>query len=71
MSSDKEIKLAKQAILDHYHEGHAKHDYKYYEGVLHDDWKFFMHSKDLKLDIIDKEIKQKKMILRRISKDIL
>lgn len=55
MSSDKEIELAKQAIMDHYHEGHAKHDYKYYEGVLHDDWKFFMHTKDMNLDIIDKE----------------
>ena len=54
MTADKEVEIVKQAIIDHYHEGHAKHDYKYYEGILHDDWKFFMF-KDQGIDIIDKE----------------
>ena len=55
MSSEKEIEIVKLAIMDHYHEGHAKHDYKYYEGILHDDWKFFMFNQDQGIDIIDKE----------------
>ena len=35
MSSEKEIEVVKLAIINHYHECHAKHDYKYYEGILH------------------------------------
>ena len=41
-------------IMNHYHEGHAKHDYKYYDGALHDEWKFFMHNPDGSLQIVDK-----------------
>ena len=37
MNDIKEVKKIKKAIIDHYHEGHAKHDYTYYEGVLHDE----------------------------------
>ena len=31
----------KRAIMDYYHEGHVKSDSKYYEEILHDDWKIF------------------------------
>jgi len=41
MSKTQDVKAVEKAIMDHYHEGHAKHDYKYYDGILHDEWKFF------------------------------
>jgi len=41
-------------IMNHYHEGHAKHDNKYYDEVLHDEWKFFMHDQNGSLQIVDK-----------------
>ncbi len=34
MSTNQEIEEIKKAIMDHYHEGHAKHDFQYYEGIL-------------------------------------
>ncbi|MBN1122817.1 MAG: nuclear transport factor 2 family protein [Anaerolineae bacterium] len=37
-----EVQAIKQAILDYYHEGHAKHDAKYYEPILHPDWRFMI-----------------------------
>ena len=42
MTDSEEVNKIKKAIMDHYHEGHAKHDYRYYEGILHEEWKFFM-----------------------------
>jgi len=34
MSQIQEIEEIKKLIIDHYHEGHAKHDYRFYEGFL-------------------------------------
>ncbi|MCG3260029.1 MAG: nuclear transport factor 2 family protein [Candidatus Heimdallarchaeota archaeon] len=55
MSQTQEINEVKKAIMDHYHEGHDKHDYKYYIDILHDDWKFFMFNRDGNLLIVDKD----------------
>jgi hypothetical protein len=55
MSQPQDVKAVEKAIMDHYHEGHAKFDYKYYLGILHDDWKFFMYTREGKLEIVDKE----------------
>ena len=50
-----ELEAVKNIIMNHYHKGHAKHDYRYYEGALHKDWKFFMLNQEGKLEIVDKE----------------
>ncbi len=55
MSQDQEVNAVKKSIMDHYHEGHAKFDYRYYLDILHDDWKFFMFNREGNLEIIDKE----------------
>ena len=55
MSQVQDVNEIKKAIMDHYHEGHVKHDNRYYEGILHDEWKFFMLDQDGNLDIIDKD----------------
>ena len=48
-------KLAVQkAILDYYHEGHARYDPELYANILHPEWKFFMFEGD-KLKIVDRE----------------
>ena len=44
----------KKTIMDHYHEGHAKHDYHYYDGILHNEWKLFYLDDSGKLQIVDK-----------------
>ena len=44
----------KKAILDYYHEGHAKSDPELYKEILHDEWKFFLFHEDGKLRIVDK-----------------
>ncbi len=53
--SNQEIFLIKKAILDYYHEGHAKADPNLYEQVLHDEWKFFMFDEKNNLKIVDKK----------------
>ena len=55
MSDSEEVNKIKKAIMDHYHEGHAKHDYRYYDGILHDEWKFFMLDQEGSLQIVDKD----------------
>jgi len=54
MSTKQDVEEIKKVIMDHYHEGHAKHDFSYYDGALHDDWKFFMLNDEGKLEIVDK-----------------
>lgn len=49
-----EKEIIRRAILDYYHEGHAKHDAKYYEPILHPEWRFFLMSEDGELQIIDR-----------------
>jgi hypothetical protein len=56
MTDVQELEAVKKIIMDHYHEGHAKHDYKYYEEALHKEWKFFLLDKEGKLVIVDKEL---------------
>jgi hypothetical protein len=55
MTDSEEVNKIKKAIMDHYHEGHAKHDYRYYEGILHEEWKFFMLDQEGSLQIVDKD----------------
>ncbi len=55
MTIDNDIEAVKKLILGHYHEGHAKHDWKYYEGALHKDWKFFLLTQEGKLNIVDRD----------------
>jgi hypothetical protein len=55
MTDSEEVNEIKKAIMDHYHEGHAKHDYRYYDGILHDEWKFFMIDQEGSLQIVDKD----------------
>lgn len=52
MSDEKEIK---RAIMDYYHEGHVQYKPDLYDGILHDDWKFFCFKQDGNLEIVDKE----------------
>jgi hypothetical protein len=54
MTDSEEVNKIKQAIMNHYHEGHAKHDYKYYDEILHDEWKFYMLDQKGSFQIIDK-----------------
>lgn len=55
MTDKEEVEVIKKAILDYYHEGHAKHDYRYYENILHDEWKLFYLDDKGQLQIVDKE----------------
>ncbi len=50
-----EKEVIKKAIMDFYHEGHAKNNPELYKQILHDEWKFFLFDKDNKLWIVDKE----------------
>ncbi len=52
--NESEKKAIEQAIIDHYHEGHAQSDPNLYEGILHPDWKFFMLNDDGHLEIVDR-----------------
>ena len=54
MSTNQDVEEIKKVIMDHYHEGHAKHDFSYYDGALHDDWKFYLLTDEGKLAIVDK-----------------
>lgn len=51
---EQEVDAIKQAIMDYYHEGHAKSDPGLYEEILHDEWKFFYVDAEGKLQITDK-----------------
>jgi hypothetical protein len=56
MSTTREEKAAiRKAILDYYHEGHAKNDFRYYEPILHPEWRFFLLDNAGKLRIIERE----------------
>ena len=37
-----EQQAIQKAIMDYYHEGHARHDAKYYEPILHPAWRFML-----------------------------
>jgi hypothetical protein len=50
----REEETIRQAILDYYHEGHAQSDYRFYENILHPEWKFF-YLDDGSLKIIDRD----------------
>ena len=50
-----EIISIKKAIMDFYHEGHARSDPELYKYILHDEWKFFLFDENNQLKIIDKE----------------
>ena len=54
-SDEKEKDAIKKAILDYYHEGHAKNDARYYEPILHPEWKFFLLDNEGKLRIVDRQ----------------
>ncbi len=56
MTDVQELEAVKKMIMDHYHEGHAKHDYSYYEGALHKEWKFFLLTDKGKIVVVDKEL---------------
>jgi len=49
-----EREVIRQTILNHYHEGHAKHDSELYEPILHPEWKFFLIDEDGQLRIVDR-----------------
>jgi len=51
----KEEDAIRQAILDYYHEGHARHDAACYEPILHPEWRFFLLDQDGGLRIVDRE----------------
>ena len=55
IGDEKEKDAIRQAILDYYHEGHAKHDAAYYEPILHPEWKFFLLDEAGELRIVDRE----------------
>ena len=37
-----EKQAIQQAIMDYYHEGHARHDAQYYQPILHPEWRFMI-----------------------------
>ncbi|MCP4538777.1 MAG: nuclear transport factor 2 family protein [Chloroflexi bacterium] len=53
-SYETEKPAIQKAILDYYHEGHAKCDYKFYENILHPEWKFFMLDQG-QLKVVDRD----------------
>jgi hypothetical protein len=55
MTKNPEVQAIKKAIMDYYHEGHAKHDFSYYKEIFHDEWKLFYLDDKGKLQIVDKE----------------
>ena len=52
MSDEEKIK---KAIMDYYHEGHVQYKPELYDGILHDDWKFFYFNREGALELVDKE----------------
>ena len=50
-----EEEIIKKAIMDYYHEGHVQFKPELYDGILHDDWKFFFFNKEGRFEIVDKE----------------
>ncbi|NHJ40060.1 MAG: nuclear transport factor 2 family protein [Asgard group archaeon] len=55
MPQNQEVKAIKEAIMKYYHEGHVKHDYRYYENILHDEWKIFYLDDKGELQTADKK----------------
>jgi hypothetical protein len=49
-----EKQAIQKAILDYYHEGHAKYDPELYDNILHSEWKFFLFEGD-DLKVVDRE----------------
>ena len=39
---EQDVNAIKQAIMDYYHEGHAKSDPELYKEILHDCWSAFI-----------------------------
>jgi len=54
-NAELEEEIIKKAILDYYHEGHAKCDPELYKKILHDQWKFFYFDENLSLRIVNRE----------------
>jgi hypothetical protein len=52
---EKEKDTIRQAILDYYHEGHAKNDAQFYEHILHPEWRFFLLDQEGELRIIERD----------------
>jgi hypothetical protein len=50
-----EKQAIKKAIMDYYHQGHAEHDARFYENILHPEWKFFLFDEQGQLGIVDRE----------------
>jgi hypothetical protein len=44
-----------KAVLDYYHEGHARHDARFYESILHPEWRFFLLDEKGELRIVERE----------------
>ncbi len=49
-----EKQAIQKAILDYYHEGHAQCNHKFYENILHPEWKFFLLDQG-QLRIVDRD----------------
>ncbi|MBY9002848.1 MAG: nuclear transport factor 2 family protein [Candidatus Lokiarchaeota archaeon] len=65
-----EIISIKKAIMDFYHEGHAKSDPELYKNILHDEWKFFLFDENDQLKIVDKEEYISRYKLENVNKDL-
>lgn len=50
-----ERQAIQQAIMDYYHEGHAQHDAKFYEPILHPEWRFMLFNDTGDLRIFSRE----------------
>jgi hypothetical protein len=53
VNPEAEKKAIQKAILDYYHEGHAKSDPELYKNILHPEWKFFLFDQG-QLKIVDR-----------------
>jgi hypothetical protein len=50
-----EAEAIRDAIMKYYHEGHAKHDARYYAPILHPQWRFMLLNDDGDLVILDRD----------------
>ena len=55
MSGSEDVQAIKNAIMDYYHEGHARADPSLYEKVLHKKWRFFHHDDQGHMRTVDKK----------------
>ena len=52
---EQQEKAIRNAIITYYHEGHVRNDARFYESILHPEWRFFLLDEDGQLRIIERD----------------